>query len=316
MKPQLIIHAGLHKTGTSYIQRFLHENARLLNQHGVLYPWKPEGAYNHTHLVALFRGAAFKRLSIFFQRTAAKGYQTILISSEDWSKDFNSIKRVKQFRDLLADRFDVKFLYYLRRQDHLWESVYAEVAKSWFNGHIDSDLKFRFDFAERLGPLMEVFRQKAIIVRPYNPALWADGDLAYDVLSAIGISDRSGFVLPLRENESMTRRKTLFLSSVDKMKLPDRAAFRESVRLSPTIHDDGLRYLASPAERAAFYEQFRQSNTETLALFGVNDADAWLGYTLPDDDWSPPEPITEQEMLCTWSMIAKHAGGAKPSRES
>ena len=38
MKPRLVIHIGMHKTGSSSIQHYLSRNRRLLRLFGLLYP--------------------------------------------------------------------------------------------------------------------------------------------------------------------------------------------------------------------------------------------------------------------------------------
>lgn len=37
-RPRLLLHAGLHKTGTTAIQRFASANRRILRERGLLYP--------------------------------------------------------------------------------------------------------------------------------------------------------------------------------------------------------------------------------------------------------------------------------------
>ena len=46
---ELVVHAGMGKTGTSSIQHFLRANETVLAQHGVLYPRSP-GRRRHVRL--------------------------------------------------------------------------------------------------------------------------------------------------------------------------------------------------------------------------------------------------------------------------
>jgi hypothetical protein len=57
MQKNLVIHIGLHKTGTTAVQKFLASQRELLLQHGVLYP--TAGTFNDQH--ALFPGCFLRK---------------------------------------------------------------------------------------------------------------------------------------------------------------------------------------------------------------------------------------------------------------
>lgn len=296
-KPVLMVHAGLHKTGTSYIQRVLHQNSKALAERGVLYPWCPAGKENHAHLVAWMRGGAADKVLASLQKFSQATQPVVLISSEDLSTEFNHPDRVALFLEMCGDLFSgVKFIYYLRRVDEMWESVFAQIVKGWYQGSIYSNPRYKFDPAQRLGPLIRAVGHGAIILRPYNRQLWAENDIALDCLHAAGLTDLTGLEIPPSVNTSLPRRKTLFLSQVDKTTLSDKAAFVAALHQSEAIADDGIRYVTSPEARSRFYDSYRPYLEVVLRQFGIEDVDGFLGYSPPCDKWELARPVTAQEV--------------------
>lgn len=317
-KPRLIVHAGLHKTGTSYIQRFLHQNASILASRGIDYPAAPALRENHSHIASQVRLKALDKVTEALRGYASSKQPTVLISSEEFSTIFNNIGRTAVFLKMCGDLFsDVRFVYYLRRVDDLRESVYAQVVKGWYQGDIHGDMGFRFDPVERLQPLINAVGTQQITLRPYNRALWVEGDIALDLLHVAGLSDLRGLNRPKPLNESLQRRKTIFLSRIDTYSRESRTDFITAIRESGAIADDGVRYIASPRDRRRFYEEYRAGTESILRLFGISDADTFLAYRPPNDDWYPPEPITSEELDALAVDIRQHGfvlAGSKPHR--
>ncbi|CAN5382965.1 hypothetical protein BH10PSE7_BH10PSE7_23180 [soil metagenome] len=124
---KLVIHAGIHRTGTTALQTLLFANRQELAHRGFSYPFQKK---NHQELAwQLHRGdltgEAFADMLAASQKSAE---DIILLSAEDLSihKRLNWLAAVKA-------RFDVTAYFYLRRQDH-W-------LNSWYNQH----LKWPFD---------------------------------------------------------------------------------------------------------------------------------------------------------------------------
>lgn len=55
MRRKIYVHVGMEKTGSSYIQRFFHENSHILKQKKIVYPII-DGQENHS-MLAFARGA-------------------------------------------------------------------------------------------------------------------------------------------------------------------------------------------------------------------------------------------------------------------
>lgn len=128
MNKRLIVHAGVHRTGTSALQQTFSANASLLAQHGILYPHydsAPDSSHwSHVSLAwDIHRGRInFAKLRAWAESLTASPAHTVVLSAEDFC-----ILRNLQFLDCFSDLFDMEAVFYLRRQD-CW-------IDSWYNQH-------------------------------------------------------------------------------------------------------------------------------------------------------------------------------------
>ena len=125
---QLVIHAGIHRTGTTSLQRTLARNRAALLAQGVAYPGE---APNHQALAwELVRGQSGAR-EVLALVEARRRARRVVLSGEDFAihEDLGWLAAV-------AARHDVRVVIYLRRQDH-W-------LMSWYNQHV----KWPFDRAK------------------------------------------------------------------------------------------------------------------------------------------------------------------------
>jgi len=126
----LILHVGLHKTGTSALQESLHQNSAKLFECGYFYP-KPDSQDAHHGLVSLLRidnrGNALhatgkenflRKLEEFKARADGR---CIVISSELFSEPVSETA-IGSLREMFDS---VRIVLYLRRQDTLLESVHT-----------------------------------------------------------------------------------------------------------------------------------------------------------------------------------------------
>jgi hypothetical protein len=125
---RLLIHAGIHRTGSTSLQRFLADNRAALAARGVAYPGEER---NHQGLAwALKRGEsrAAEVLALVEAALAETGAELVVLSGEDFAilTDLGWLREV-------AARHETRTVFYLRRQDH-W-------LMSWYNQHV----KWPFD---------------------------------------------------------------------------------------------------------------------------------------------------------------------------
>lgn len=130
----LVIHAGIHRTGTSSLQDFLAGNREALAARGILYPGDLK---NHQQVAwAIKRGESGARHVLQLLQTGGAPAQTAVLSAEDFCihEDLGWLSK-------LASEIKIDVHFYLRRQDH-W-------LMSWYNQHI----KWPFDrWKSRMSP--------------------------------------------------------------------------------------------------------------------------------------------------------------------
>jgi hypothetical protein len=116
---KLILHAGIHRTGTTSIQRYLSRNRKHLAAQAISYPGTTDNQQEF----------AFKlmRRSItpdaFADMLSESEHETILVSGEDFCRIAD-----ESIISALAKRFRIHLILFIRRQD--------EWAESWYNQHI------------------------------------------------------------------------------------------------------------------------------------------------------------------------------------
>ncbi|KAA9133361.1 hypothetical protein F3N42_03160 [Marinihelvus fidelis] len=123
MKKRLILHIGVHRTGTTSIQGWLHGNRKALLGQGVRYAFDQR---MHTdiawqlHTGKLSPGTLTERL---LRDAADDRVHTLILSGEDFC-----VLRDPSILSGLRDHFEVTVVCYLRRQDSWLES--------WYNQHV------------------------------------------------------------------------------------------------------------------------------------------------------------------------------------
>ncbi len=122
---RIVLHAGVHRTGTTSLQHFLAANRLPLALQGIAYPG--DAVHHQTLAWRLKRGqnTVDDVLALVAQSAGAR---VTVLSAEDFAtmQDLDWV-------GALATRFPVDVVFYLRRQDH-W-------LMSWYNQHI----KWPFD---------------------------------------------------------------------------------------------------------------------------------------------------------------------------
>lgn len=231
---KLFLHIGFNKTGSTSLQKNLEINAKELQARGVLYPSKRNAPFmqrwQHVPLAAAVPnrnvpwlrerkrdtlGQAWPSLQ---QYLAAHPHDQLILSSESFGGlDFN-IAKVRWVQSQLPD-YDITIVAYIRRQDSYFLSTYQEGIKAGWTK------PFRFDdyhttrslyFADRLRPWKTVFGKNNVIVRPFAPDFWPEGELFFDFCQAIGI-DHKGLTLAEPENEGLDYRAVDLLRRLNQL---------------------------------------------------------------------------------------------------
>jgi hypothetical protein len=226
-----------------------------------------------------------------------------VISAEELSSRLLEPSYAAALAAAATRRFEPHLIVFLRRQDHLKESAFAEIVKDWYAGDIRDDDHYPLDHAGRVAALEAAFGRGRVHVALYRDP--GPNDIVGDLLALTGTSvDRARLRPVAAQNVSMHRRKTLFLAGMPKpagaaLDPRDRVAPRFVARVlagSDAVADDGGRFLLSPSERQALVAAHLAGNRALVDRLGLADPGPFLELPDPDAAWSPPAPITAREV--------------------
>ena len=205
-RKRLVIHIGMHKTGSTTIQRFLSRNRLVLRLAGVLYPEScgADGRREPKHN-ALFAaisheadhgaphpvlGPSADLVEAMAGRITSSRAQIAILSAEGFSGEKPAFSSALA---PLGEYFDTRILVFLRRPDDWVESFYRQMILSREVREARSLEAFlqcpatraHLDFCGILGWWAERFGREAVCALPYQAD--AGRDLARAFLSAAGL---------------------------------------------------------------------------------------------------------------------------------
>lgn len=197
MSKRLIVHIGGNKTGSSAIQRFLAANCLALREAGIVVPdsrLEANDRIDGFHVFCLenlikqpdgqlrFR-AAIDELAASIPETS-----TILLSAENLAAN----SKAPALFEGLADRFELRIILYIRRQDEYllsswqqWNSKIASDFWAWATAAVGSLGNWRhyLEHWEAIVP------REQICVRVFERRKLDGGDVVTDFLSRIGVPE-------------------------------------------------------------------------------------------------------------------------------
>lgn len=182
---RVILHIGVHKTGTSALQSFLHRNAALLSKRGVFY--KPTSADwpNHNPLSAAFmRGSVDHGPDRLAKTLKEAGKRRLLISSEMLCEPAVDIEL---FLSCLKGH-DVQTIAYIRHPCDILISAFNEVVRHhetrWTRPLNEKPFAYDPSQMDILGRWLGATN---VTLAPYDPTQWAGGSIFSDFLNMIGV---------------------------------------------------------------------------------------------------------------------------------
>ena len=273
--PRLILHCGLHKTGTSTLQFALARARPALAAQGVLYPTNRALGFDldvddHNPLAARLlaaggdEAAVAQLLAPLARLMATPGLSTLLLSAEEFSHLFLDLGAGPAVLDALAP-FRPTLLYYLRRQDVLKEVVFAEVVKGLYRGPIAGENHYEYDLMARFTPLLIRLAPDQLKVRPYARRHWPEGDLLADFGRAVGLA------VPLAPppwplNQGLPRPLTYLLAAAPAGRVKGRIKFFH--QLYPALFHDRHRALTPPPRGRRCWPPWRPATKPSRAPMG------------------------------------------------
>lgn len=205
---RIILHTGVWKTGSTAIQTFLAKNADQLRSSDVLIPGYARNMWEYNHLFERLIArdeAGVQSVAESIRRDIAEAEpQTLIISSEHfWHAPTDVLERVATMLRQFSD--DIRVIAYIRPQDDMWASLYAQQAKffrvrsthnSWGEGSsIGPAIAENAMFYHRCFSVYEqIFGAGSVQLKLYDRSAFRDGDAVQDFLDWVGVARNNSFV--------------------------------------------------------------------------------------------------------------------------
>ena len=206
--PTLFLHVGLHKTGTTSLQKAFFDNRAALERQGFLYPRtglspKPVNWGHHELAYALrHRPQGTEMWQALRKEADDAGLPNVVVSSEELSLlPFASLPGPAPFKLIsqIFEGYDVRLICYLRPQAEMISSLYNHHVKSV--GEKRDILEFiaqvapRLDYQNYLNVAAHGLGTGAIEVRLYQKSHMKNGDIISDMADRLGIDLTHGFTI-------------------------------------------------------------------------------------------------------------------------
>lgn len=279
----LVLHVGVHKTGTTALQHVLHDNAPLLARHGVWVAWSgkscgtPANRGHHELVRSLEQDQqpnhAWRDLRLEIEQARRP---LVVVSSEAFHTGAGSARDIARIREI-TEGLRLKVVCYLRRQDLYVESAFKQGVKAGrkladveaYAGRLEERLYYS-RFLERWA---DAIGREHVVVRPYEAAQLR-GALLEDFLRALGVAPPRRLELVAVRNPSVDAAGLALLALINR--LVPKGALHNEVRLlvigrtaAPPFAAHGL---MTDSFRRAFLERFAEDNARTARIFLGRDA--------------------------------------------
>ena len=214
MKPELILHIGLPKTGTTSIQHVFSRNRAALLEQSVLFPNSP-GKLDHSLLPAAVLGekldtrhfwppiweglspaariARFHREFVEEMTSIPAHVRLVVISAEHCGVFLTTKRAVETLAEMVRPYFSrIRILAYLRRQDLYAASIYNQRLKvgTLVQPGLPSGSAtnlFSYNYEALIGMWAAVFGESTILVRVFEKSSLLHGDVVDDFMATCGI---------------------------------------------------------------------------------------------------------------------------------
>ena len=302
----LYIHIGTPKTGTTSLQHFCTENAKLFEEQGYCYPIFPHKfkyinimrngfflsykGYDENKNRNQMEEAKFFRQGMDFILDNFQKFDNIILSDEAiWNVVFKRGKtdlweRLKKEAD--EHDYVIKVVVYLRRQDSLatsWWNQKIKIGKrvyskdSWEN-FVKDPTKFELEYYDSLKFIERFVEKENIIVRRFGRQYFKNGSIFEDFIDAVGMRYSSHFVISEgQRNVSLvgnTHEIKRILNTIPDLRDQDNKFFRSIViDMSEQRPDLKKETMFSPEEALKFMEQYREGNRKIMKEYFGKDED-------------------------------------------
>ena len=308
---RLVLHIGLHKTASSYVQNTLSALRYDLLKEGVLYPTTGvaeamattrDGAQSGQPLFTR-TGPGYRRVLSELLDEVPDDVSTVMVSSENftlWHRNVTPERQVAKFS--MFESIDVVLV--LRRQDTWIESYYKQIV----DGHRDYETRSFEQFLREEGPRLLDFHQRFApwreLVGPENFHVLSYDDLpsasaiCRRILEIAGVGeevvDRVGSV-PVPRYDSVRAIDTVGLRILNSYRLDDR---ENRTAIAKSIYS-----IAPDADITLLTPEIRDGIEAMCAPINERIEAEWFNAPVPGFrfgkpvDRPTPEPPTSQQLM-------------------
>lgn len=293
-KKTLFLHVGLHKTGTTSIQKNLMDHEAGLRLAGYCQPnrlGRPAPGHHRVARLIIDKGP-----SAFVDHLLnATDSETIVVSSEA----FTTLVQQRQFwtKDLVTlinQHFNVIPILMLRRQDYMMESVFSQKAKHERKVELHAVPTYHYDYLKIVEALEASFGRDSVKIFIYRDDERSDSWKAFCDILGIDLS-----AFPAHKstsNQSLHRRKNFALAQIELRYRALGVAAMDAMARSNAIRDDGQKFLFSPQVREDMLRKHTDGNRIICERYNIPEADAeYFCSTEVSNDWTPPDDIASEE---------------------
>jgi hypothetical protein len=256
-KKNLVIHAGMHKTGSSSIQSSLFLNRDALNEHGIAYPERglvkdEEVGFRHLKFSNSLKQHAFNEAALLSEivHLNSLSASTIVISHEDLLRLDLHEKALK----LLGESFNISLVAYVKDPILYFNDKYKEWVRRMGCALEPADFVLQhFDYLhwDRLAKKWESFiGRDNIYLFPFEKAHFRNGSVLthfYDLLSHIcGVQINQERLAPLMANQNTSLNNKAILATLLANKEPEHShtgvkkKFLKSANQMRNLNSSGL----------------------------------------------------------------------------
>jgi len=284
MKKKLVIHFGIHRTGTTFLQNNLKRNRSRLIEHGILYPDLGFGC-NHSRVAwGLIRNKVgdyeinSKWLIEKINAEIDPKTTLIILSHEDFC-----LIESNEWLVELKKEYEVEVVIYLRRQDVWLESWYNQHVKWPWNKKFSSSTPkfflehykdfFWIDYFNLLENLLATIERENLYVNVVDRL--GAVDTTIDFFEHIGVGAIIDIESDSNANSSLSAAKIDILRRVDLMSLRKNGKAKQKIlkclRELNIDEDDGNRYFFSDEEVKSISDVFSDSNRKVAQKYFNRD---------------------------------------------
>lgn len=294
---KLVLHIGSHKTGSTYIQKFLAVNNEELESRGVRVFSKDTfgGDKAGGNLNCWFDHSALKNSGVHIvdglvealAESKSKEIGTVIASSEifSWIFDPTIINKLSKLFDFFDD---IKVVCFLRRQDklalsHYQQRIRTKAERSFFSGNNKALPKYQkhydhyYDYNNRIGFWAAAFGHQNLEIRLFDDKNQGYSNILSEFSEILNL-DLYGLEIPQKNNVNIGWEKQKIGHLLLELGIEPRSELGQLILRS--IKSNG-KMMPSYEEAESFYNRYRESNKKLNDSFNISES-----QYLFDDDFS------------------------------